>query len=120
MKWSHEAAKNWSLCSRLLNPLTYGILTMFNILYRKSLVDAISYTAARTNLAKTMEQVCEDHSPVIITRSKSQSVVMISLEDYEALQETAYLLRAPRNARRLLESAAELEQGDGQEKELLE
>ena len=50
-------------------------------------MDAISYTAARTNLAKTMEQVCEDHSPVIITRSKSQSVVMISLEDYEALQE---------------------------------
>ena len=59
-------------------------------------MDAISYTAARTNLAKTMEQVCEDHSPVIITRSKSPSVVMISLEDYEALQETAYLLRAPK------------------------
>tara|TARA_R110002012_G_scaffold219866_1_gene391360 strand:- start:619 stop:900 length:282 start_codon:yes stop_codon:yes gene_type:complete len=93
---------------------------MFNILYRRGHMDAISYTAARTNLAKTMEQVCEDHSPVIITRSKSQSVVMISLEDYEALQETAYLLRAPRNARRLLESAAELEKGGGQEKELLE
>ena len=83
-------------------------------------MDAISYTAARTNLAITMEQVCEDHSPVIITRNKSQSVVMISLEDYEALQETAYLLRAPKNARRLLESVAELEQGGGQEKELLE
>ncbi|WP_016914642.1 type II toxin-antitoxin system Phd/YefM family antitoxin [Vreelandella stevensii] len=83
-------------------------------------MDAISYTAARTNLAKTMERVCEDHSPVIITRNKAQSVVMISLEDYEALQETAYLLRAPKNARRLLESVAELEQGDGQEKELLE
>ena len=81
---------------------------------------AISYTVARSNLAKTMEQVCEDHSPVIITRSKAQSVVMISLEDYEALQETAYLLRAPKNARRLLESVAELEQGGGQEKDLLE
>jgi antitoxin YefM len=91
-----------------------------NILYRSNLMDAISYTAARTNLAKTMEKVCEDHSPVIITRSKSHSVVMISLEDYEALQETAYLLRAPKNARRLLESVAELEQGGGQEKELLE
>nr|WP_243470266.1 type II toxin-antitoxin system Phd/YefM family antitoxin [Halomonas lionensis] len=45
---------------------------------------------------------------------------MISLEDYEALQETAYLLRTPKKARRLLESVAELEQGDGQEKELLE
>jgi antitoxin YefM len=91
-----------------------------NILYRSKRMDAISYTAARTNLAKTMEKVCEDHSPVIITRSKSHSVVMISLEDYEALQETAYLLRAPKNARRLLESVAELGQGGGQEKELLE
>lgn len=83
-------------------------------------MDAISYTAARSHLAKIMEQVCEDHSPVIITRSKAPSVVMLSLEDYEALQETAYLLRSPKNARRLLESMAELEQGVGQERELLE
>ncbi|MGP9499716.1 type II toxin-antitoxin system Phd/YefM family antitoxin [Halomonas sp. 86] len=83
-------------------------------------MDAISYTAARSHLAKTMEQVCEDHSPVIITRSKAPSVVMLSLEDYEALQETAYLLRSPHNARRLIDAMAELEQGGGQEKELLE
>lgn len=83
-------------------------------------MDAISYTAARSNLAKTMEQVCEDHSPVIITRSRAPSVVMISLEDYEALEETAYLLRAPKNARRLLESIVELEQGGGRERELME
>lgn len=83
-------------------------------------MDAISYTAARANLAKTMDQVCEDHVPVIITRSQSQSVVMISLDDYEALQETAYLLRAPNNARRLLESVTQLEQGKGHEKELSE
>lgn len=74
-------------------------------------MNAISYTVAKTNLAKTMQQVCEDHSPVIITRNKAQSVVMMSLEDYEALQETAYLLRTPKNARRLLESVAELERG---------
>ncbi|HAA45119.1 MAG: YefM protein (antitoxin to YoeB) [Halomonas sp. 54_146] len=83
-------------------------------------MDAISYTAARTQLAKIMEQVCEDHSPVVITRNKSPSVVMISLEDYEALQETAYLLRVPKNARRLLESVVELEQGGGREKTRLE
>lgn len=83
-------------------------------------MDAISYTAARTNLAKTMQQVCEDHAPMIITRNKAQSVVMISLEDYKALQETAYLLRAPKNAQRLLESIAELEQGGGQEQAHLE
>ncbi|ART63391.1 type II toxin-antitoxin system Phd/YefM family antitoxin [Kushneria marisflavi] len=83
-------------------------------------MDAISYTAARSQLSKTMEQVCEDHAPIVITRSRAPSVVMLSLEDYEALQETAYLLRSPKNARRLLESMAELEQGDGQEKALLE
>ncbi|KAF0279277.1 prevent-host-death family protein [Spiribacter roseus] len=56
-----------------------------------------------------MDQVCEDHSPVTITRSRASSVVMMSLEDYESLQETAWLLRSPANARRLLESVAELE-----------
>ncbi|MBE0482734.1 MAG: type II toxin-antitoxin system prevent-host-death family antitoxin [Bacterioplanes sp.] len=83
-------------------------------------MDAISYTNARSNLAKMMQQVCDDHSPVIITRSKAPSVVMLSLEDYEALQETAYLLRAPKNARRLLASIAELENGKGEERELAE
>lgn len=83
-------------------------------------MEAISYTAARTHLAKTMEQVCNDHAPVIITRSKADSVVLMSLEDYEALQETAYLLSSPNNARRLLESIAQLEDGKGQERELIE
>lgn len=83
-------------------------------------MDAISYTAARSQLAKTMQQVCDDHAPVIITRSKAASVVMMSFEDYEALQETAHLLRAPKNARRLLESVAELEQGGGREAQLAE
>lgn len=83
-------------------------------------MEAISYTAARTHLAKTMQQVCDDHAPVIITRSKADSVVMMSLADYEALQETAYLLRSPKNARRLLESIAQLEDDKGQERELIE
>ena len=81
---------------------------------------AISYSNARQSLAKTMEQVCEDHSPVIITRKSNSSVVMMSLEDYEALEETAYLLRSPENARRLFESVAELERGRGSERELIE
>jgi antitoxin YefM len=67
-----------------------------------------------------MEQVCDDHAPVIITRKNERSVVMISLEDYQALEETAYLLRSPKNARRLLESIAELAAGGGTERELLE
>jgi antitoxin YefM len=83
-------------------------------------MDTITYTSARGNLAKTMEKVCDDHSPVVITRKTAQPVVMMSLEDFEALEETAYLLRSPKNARRLLESIAELESGEGSEKELVE
>ena len=81
---------------------------------------AITYTAARQNLAKTMESVCKDHSPVIITRKTNDSVVIMSLEDYEALEETAYLLRSPKNIRRLIESIAQLEEGQGSKRELLE
>ncbi len=83
-------------------------------------MDAISYTRARGNLAKTMEKVCDDHAPVIITRKSAGSVVMISLEDYQALEETAYLLRSPKNAKRLIESIAELETGGGTERVLVE
>ncbi len=83
-------------------------------------MDVITYTSARGNLAKTMAKVCDDHSPVVITRKTAQPVVMMSLEDFEALEETAYLLRSPKNARRLLESVAELEAGKGAEKELMD
>jgi len=83
-------------------------------------MDAISYSAARANLAKTMEKVCDDHAPVIITRKSESPVVMVSLADYQAMEETAYLLRSPANARRLLESIAELEAGQGIERGLVE
>ena len=83
-------------------------------------MDAISYSTARANLAKTMDRVCEDHSPLIITRQKESSVVMLSLEDYQALAETAYLLRNPRNAQRLLAAVGELAAGGGQAQKLEE
>ena len=83
-------------------------------------METITYTKARGNLANTMKRVCDDHSPIIITRKTAPPVVMMSLEDFEALEETAYLLRSPKNARRLLESVAELEQGRGTERELME
>jgi antitoxin YefM len=81
-------------------------------------VDAISYTAARANLAQTMNRVCGDHEPLIITRNGQPSVVMLSLDDYKALEETAYLLRSPANARRLLDAIDSLEAGQGQERVL--
>ncbi|TAN70378.1 MAG: type II toxin-antitoxin system prevent-host-death family antitoxin [Methylobacter sp.] len=83
-------------------------------------MDAISYTAARANLSKTMEKVCIDHAPVIITRKNEAPVIMMSLEDYQAMEETTYLLRSPANAKHLLASIAELEAGNGLEKELIE
>jgi antitoxin YefM len=81
---------------------------------------AITYTAARQNLAKTMEKVCKDHAPIIVTRKTTDSVVIMSLEDYEALEETAYLLRSPKNTRRLIESLVQLEEGRGSERNLLD
>jgi antitoxin YefM len=83
-------------------------------------MNAISYTSARANLANTMANVCNDHAPIIITRKSEDPVVMMSLEDYNAMQETSYLLRSPTNAIQLLDSIAELEAGNGTEKELIE
>ena len=60
-----------------------------------------------------MDRVCEDHAPILITRKRDQAVVMISLQDYDALEETAYLLRSPGNSARLAESMRQLEPGGG-------
>ena len=83
-------------------------------------MDAISDTAVRANLSKMMEKVCNDHAPIIITRKRESPVVMLSLEDYQAMEETTYLLRSPANARNLLESIASLENGEGIKRELIE
>lgn len=83
-------------------------------------MDAITYSSARANLASTMDRVCSDHEPLIITRNGEKAVVMLSLEDYKALEETAYLLRSPANARRLLSSMAQLNAGKGTLRELTE
>ena len=83
-------------------------------------MDAITYTHARANLAGTMDRVCNDHEPVIITRNGDQSVVILSLEDFQALEETAYLLRSPANAKRLFKSIEKLEASRGEARELAE
>ncbi len=79
---------------------------------------AVDYATLRKNLSGTLEHACLHHEPVIVTRKDFQAVVVLSLEDYQALEETAYLLRSPKNARRLLESFEELERGGGTEREL--
>jgi antitoxin YefM len=81
-------------------------------------MDAMTYTTVRANLASTMDRVCDDHEALIITRNGERAVVMLSLEDFKALEETAYLLRTPANAKRLLSAVAQLNTGKGVERKL--
>ena len=74
---------------------------------------ALSYTAARAKLAAVMDKVCRDHEPVVVTRKDEPAVVLLSLEDYQALEDTAYRVRSPQNARRLLASIRKLGQDNG-------
>jgi antitoxin YefM len=60
-----------------------------------------------------MDKVCDDHAPIVITRNREQAVVMMSLADYEALEETAYLLKSPKNAKRIMSAIAQLDAGKG-------
>lgn len=82
--------------------------------------DAVNYTDARKNLAAIMDRVTADHDAVIITRQKAKSVVMMSLDDYNSIQETAYLLRSPANAARLRKSIEQVERGEAKVRELLD
>jgi antitoxin YefM len=89
-------------------------------MYTFQYMKAITYTQARQNLATTMDRVCEDCAPVTITRNgKQQAVVMLSLEEFEQLEETAYLMRSPANAKRLMEAIEELSRGKGKERKLI-
>lgn len=81
---------------------------------------AMTYSNVRKDLAHTMEKVCDDHDTVIITRRNASPVVMISLEDYESLTETHFLLSSPKNRERLESAISSLEMGLGRERELLD
>ncbi len=67
-------------------------------------MNTLTYSRLRANLKSALDKVCEDHEPVVIERQKGGDVVLLSRDDYESLQETAYLLRSPANARRLLDA----------------
>ena len=83
-------------------------------------MDAIAYSDVRKNFANIMEKVCEDHDPVIVTRENLKPVVMISLQDYNAIEETMYLLRSPANAAQLRASIAEFDTGNFKVRELID
>jgi len=82
-------------------------------------MDAISYTAARNRLARTMDKVNEDRAPVLITRQRGKPAVLMSLEDFNAYEETAYLMRSPRNAARLRSAVLQLAAGGGRARKLV-
>lgn len=81
---------------------------------------AISYTESRARYAETLDAVINDREPVIITRQGHEDVVLISRDDYESLEETAYLMRSPVNAARLLRAVEDLRVGGGTERALFE
>jgi len=81
-------------------------------------VRTMTYTESRAKYAETLNAVVDDREEVVITRAGHDPVVIVSLEDYESLKETAYLLRSPENARRLLASIDRLEAGGGVQHEL--
>ncbi|MDX3798192.1 type II toxin-antitoxin system prevent-host-death family antitoxin [Streptomyces sp. AK04-3B] len=78
----------------------------------------MTYSESRARYAEVLNAVTDDREEVVITRAGHEPVVIVSLEDYESLKETAYLLRSPANARRLLASIDELENGGGTVREL--
>lgn len=82
-------------------------------------MDAITYTQARKNFTCVMNQVCENHAPIIITRQSEKPVVIMSLEDYSSIEETLYLFRSPKNAQRLYKALGELKQGKYKSHELI-
>ena len=80
----------------------------------------MSYTESRAKYAEVLDSVVNDREGVIITRAGHEPAVIVSLQDFESLRETAYLMRSPTNARRLLDAMERLEAGDGQPHDLVD
>lgn len=80
----------------------------------------MSYTESRARYAEVLESVTNNREEVIITRAGHEPVVIVSLADFESLRETAYLMRSPANARRLLDAMERLENGEGEERPLVD
>jgi antitoxin YefM len=83
-------------------------------------MNVLTYTEVRSNFKQAMDNVCVHHEPTVITRQRGEHVVMMSLEDYNSLQETLYLLSTPKNAQRLMESMAQIKAGKTKIRELID
>lgn len=80
----------------------------------------LTYSEVRQNLTAAMNETVDDRTPILITRQKGTACVLLSLDEYQSLEETAYLMRSPNNARRLMDSIDELNAGKGLKKEINE
>ena len=80
----------------------------------------MAYTESRACYAEVLDSVIDDGEEIVITRAGHEPVVIVSLADFESLRESAYLMRSPANARRLLDAMERLESGDGQVQDLLD
>lgn len=83
-------------------------------------MEIVNYTDARKNFSATMDRVCDGHIPVAITRKNGKPVVMLSLEDYNAWEETMYLLRSEANRSRILGAIRDIEKGQYETKDLID
>jgi antitoxin YefM len=83
-------------------------------------MDHVSYTELRQNLKKHLDDVCDSRAPLVVTRRNGESVVMLSLTEYESLEETLHLLSDPANAEHLLRSIADAEAGRLTEHDIIE
>jgi len=83
-------------------------------------MNTINFSLFRSELAKSLDKVNENHQPLLVTRQKSKPVVVISLEDFKAYEETAYLMASPKNAERLNKAINEIEAGQSLKHELIE
>ena len=83
-------------------------------------MDVLSYSDTRARLKEVMDRVVDDRTPVVVTRKRGEAVVMVSLADWNAMEETTRLLSSPSNASRLMEAIRELEAGGGEEHDLID
>ncbi len=83
-------------------------------------MEILSTSEVRANIKAVMDRVVADKAPIGISRQKGEGVVMIAQSEWDSIEETLYLLASPANAKRLLESIAELEAGKGVERQLIE
>jgi antitoxin YefM len=83
-------------------------------------MDVLSYSDTRAHLKEVMDRVVEDRAPVVVTRKRGEAVVMVSLADWNAMEETLHLISSPANAQRLAAAIGQLEAQGGVERELVE